>query len=162
MSGQRASDAAPVPPATSQQSHLSASREDMDAADMRREWEDGDVNPNFVQTLKQPRLLTVDGRFHRHDWKLAVSKVQPVQNVRRDAASRLVVRRGPPPGSAGLAEEDAVDPQVVSMFFGWLGNTYKAFNDRAREADYSLAILRDVIDDIRQLIGRSKLKPGDF
>ena len=91
-----------------------------------------------------------------------VDKVQPVQVVRQNAAPRPIVRRVPPPGGVGLVEEDAFDPQVVSMFLGWLGNTYKAFHDRAREADYSLAILRELISDIRQLIGRPKLKPGQF
>lgn len=161
MSGKRASDASSAASTSEQRSHRPASREDADAEGGRREWDHGDVNPNFVQPVKQPRLLTIDDRSH-DDWKVPVSKIQPVQDVRQNAASRLVVRSGPPPGGAGLAEEEAVDLHVVSMFFGWLGNTYKAFNDRAKEADYSLAIMQDVINDIRQLIGRPKLKPGEF
>lgn len=144
------------------QSQARSIREDPGTADGRRDWEDGEVNPNFAQPVVAPRLLTTDGRFHKHEWKLPVSKVQPVLEVRRNAASRLVVRSGSLPGGKGLTAEDGVNLEVVSMFFGWLGNTYKAFNDRAKEADYSLAILRDVIDDVRELMGRPRLEPRQF
>lgn len=125
-------------------------------------------NTTFQRKLSKLRTLRKAARIDDVSrWKPSVGKLQPVQDRRLHKAHQYglqVKDAGDSVEKVGVLRTASSKEMIanLSMYFGWLGNSYKGLLNRADEAVYTLEELYHSVNAVRRVAGMESLKESEY